>query len=490
MRLRIVKIFLILLLLFFFNGHLFAEMTTSEIVERYSPSVVEIVALDENGQHLSLGSGFFINSEGDIVTNFHILEGCHSAILKTASGKKGKIVEVTKANAKLDLLVAKTSLKNTPSLPIGDSDVIAAGENIVAIGNPAGLEGSVSKGIISGVREEKNIKLIQITAPISPGSSGGPIFNRSGKVIGVATAYLDYGQNLNFAMPINYIDSLKDKSLKLTSLAKSTKPQSKRKKLQAGDTWTEPNTGMEFVWVPGGCYQMGCGSWTDNCNDDEKPVHEVCVDGFWIGKYEVTIDQYRKFLQATGNTDGVNLGIEYCLINRGGSYFLSGNELAHNTEQPMVEVSRHGARAFAEWLSRKTGKEFRLPTEAEWEYAARSAGKKQKYAGGDDVDSVAWYADNSGDQTHEVGIKSPNDLGIYDMSGNVWEWCSDWYSEDYYSNSPKNNPQGPSSGSYRGVGRGGSWFNDAEYVRSVDRLHRGPSYQNLDMGLRLVRTAD
>ncbi|MFO8033087.1 MAG: SUMF1/EgtB/PvdO family nonheme iron enzyme [Desulfohalobiaceae bacterium] len=251
-----------------------------------------------------------------------------------------------------------------------------------------------------------------------------------------------------------------------------------------GETWTEPETGMEFVWVPGGCYQMGCGSWTSNCDDDEKPEHEVCVDGFWIGKYEVTIDQYRQFLQATGDTDGVDWDDEDCPIEKGGSFSLSGNKFAQDGDQPMVEVSWHGARAFAQWLSREAGKDFRLPTEAEWEYAARSGGKRQKYAGGDDVDRVAWYEDNSGGRTHEVGTQAPNGLGIFDMSGNVWEWCSDWYSDDYYSNSPKDNPQGPSSGSIR-VYRGGGWGFNPWFVRAANRYWGVPDYAFIGLGFRL-----
>ena len=235
---------------------------------------------------------------------------------------------------------------------------------------------------------------------------------------------------------------------------------------QPGDTWTEPNTGMEFVYVPSGCYQMGCNStWSGSCNSYEKPVHEVCVDGFWISKYEVTQGQWKEIM---GNNP---------------SYFDNGDNY------PVEKVSWNDCQDFIDNLNSESSKTFRLPTEAEWEYAARSGGKQQKYAGGGDVDSVAWYGGNSGDQTHEVGTKAPNDLGIYDMSGNVWEWCSDWYSSDYYSNSPKNNPQGPSSGSYR-VGRGGGWDSVAEYVRAVIRVYGVPSYTYVGIGLRLVRTAD
>lgn len=223
------KHILIILMLLITTGISYAEMTTSQIVEKYSQSVVTIVALDENDQPLSLGSGFLINENGDIATNHHVLEGCAKAIIKTKKGEKGTILEILNDDPELDLIIAKTSLKATFPLPLGDSDTITVGEDIVAIGNPAGLEGTVSKGIISGVRKVDDFKFIQITAPISPGSSGGPVFNLSGKVIGIATAYLDYGQSLNFAMPINYLRTLKPSKLNLTSLPKKSETKSLRK---------------------------------------------------------------------------------------------------------------------------------------------------------------------------------------------------------------------------------------------------------------------
>jgi len=197
------------------------ELTTSQIVKKYSPSVVTIVALDQNGQPLSLGSGFFINAEGDVASNHHVLEGSSKAIIKTMDGRTGEVLEIINDDPELDLLIAKTSLKSTNPLPLGDSDTITVGEEVIAIGNPAGLEGTVSNGIVSGVRKVEGFKFIQITAPISPGSSGGPVFNSTGNVIGIATAYLDIGQNLNFAMPSNYLKSLKPVRIKLSSLPKS-----------------------------------------------------------------------------------------------------------------------------------------------------------------------------------------------------------------------------------------------------------------------------
>lgn len=231
--------------------------------------------------------------------------------------------------------------------------------------------------------------------------------------------------------------------------------------VQPGDTWTEPVAGMEFVWVPGGCYQMGCGDWTDSCDDNEKPEHEVCLDGFWMGKYEVTQGQWKK------------------IMIENPSYFNLGDNF------PAESVSWDDIQAFITDLNSQGSSTFRLPTEAEWEYAARSGGQEEKYAGGDDLGSLGWYWDNSGSRTHEVGTKAPNGLGIYDMSGNVWEWVSDWYKSDYYAESPTYNPQGPDTGSYR-VFRGGSWLSPAWGCRAANRVNDTPGYRSYGIGFRLA----
>ena len=154
---------------------------------------------------------------------------------------------------------------------------------------------------------------------------------------------------------------------------------------------------------------------------------------------------------------------------------------------PVECVSWNDCQTFIEKLNQLTGKKFRLPTEAEWEYAARGGknSKGYKYAGSNTIDDVAWYTNNSGSQTHEVATKSPNELGLYDMSGNVWEWCQDWYGSSYYSNSPQTNPTGPSSGSSR-VLRGGSWDLYARYCRVSIRGISSPGNRIYYYGLRLA----
>ncbi len=223
-----------------------------------------------------------------------------------------------------------------------------------------------------------------------------------------------------------------------------------------GKPFVEPVTGMEFVWVPGGCYQMG-DTFGDG-EDNEKPVHEVCIDGFWMGKYEVTQAQYRT---VTGQNPSEFKG----------------------DRNPVEQVSWDDAKSFISKLNRQTGKTFALPTEAQWEYAARSGGKKEKYAGGGNVDQVAWYKGNSGGKTHQVGTKIPNGLGIYDMSGNVYEWCEDVYDQGGYNKHSKNNPLITSGSSYRVI-RGGSWGNYPRNVRAAGRSRYSADFRLSFMGFR------
>ncbi len=252
--------------------------------------------------------------------------------------------------------------------------------------------------------------------------------------------------------------------------------------------WKDPYLGMEFVWVPGGCYKMGCGPWTASCNDGEKPVHTVCVDGFWMGKYEVTFAQYDRFCEETG------------ISKRDDKGWGRGN-------RPVINVSWYEARLFARWLSKKTGKKFRLPTEAEWEYACRSGGKTVKYAWGNGSPYInGKKASNIADEsakrkfsgwiiwkgyddgyvyTSPVGTFAPNALGLYDMCGNVCEWCFDWYDSNYYSNSPRNNPKGPPSGSCRVI-RGGAWSVIPKNLQCARRDCGAPFYRSRHVGFRLV----
>ncbi len=220
----------------------------------------------------------------------------------------------------------------------------------------------------------------------------------------------------------------------------------------------------------------------------ESPVHRVTLDDFSMSKYEITNKQYCAFLNEKGNkSEG---GVEWIDLK---SSDINKKRLGRYTvepryeDHPVVYVSWYGARAYCTWLSSKIRKEVRLPTEAEWEYAARGGNKSKgyTYSGSNTLGEVAWYEDNSSWEVHKVGGKSPNELGLYDMSGNVWEWCSDWYGKDYYSSSPSRNPKGPSSGSSK-VLRGGSWYNDASNCRVAYRRDSDPDYRFSNVGFRVA----
>ncbi len=216
-----------------------------------------------------------------------------------------------------------------------------------------------------------------------------------------------------------------------------------------------------MVLVEGGWFDMG----SNDGLSDEKPIHRVYVNSFYIGKYEVTQKQWKEVM---GNNP---------------SHFSGCNDC------PVENVSWNDIQDFLKKLNTQTGRKYRLPTEAEWEYAARGGNKSNgyKYSGSNNIADVAWYGTNSNNTIHNVGQKKPNELGIYDMSGSVWEWCSDLYDKEYYTKSLEKNPQGPTSGTSR-VLRGGSWF-DIDYIcRTADRGWSKPrSFRHNYLGFRLSR---
>jgi hypothetical protein len=175
-------------------------------------SVVTLVALDDHEQPLCLGSGFFTSANGLVATNAHVIEGAAKVVIRW-QGKSGTATRIVRFDPRFDLVILQSSFSATPALKLGDSELATVGEEVIALGNPYGLEGTVSTGIISGLRLMNGAKHLQITAPISPGSSGGPIFNSNGDVIGIATATLSSGQNLNFALSANLINEIHDSNL-------------------------------------------------------------------------------------------------------------------------------------------------------------------------------------------------------------------------------------------------------------------------------------
>ena len=229
---------------------------------------------------------------------------------------------------------------------------------------------------------------------------------------------------------------------------------------RTAETITVKGVSFKMIRVEGGTFTMGATSEQgSDAFNDEKPAHQVTVSTFSIGETEVTQELWQAVM---GSNPSEFKG----------------------PRRPVEEVSWEDCQNFIRELNSLTGRRFRLPTEAEWEYAARGGNKSNghKYAGSSAIDNVAWYDENSGG-THDVATKRANELGLYDMSGNVCEWCQDWYGS--YSSGSQTNPTGASSGSYR-VFRGGSWHSSAGYCRVSIRSSSTPSFRDYFLGLRLA----
>jgi formylglycine-generating enzyme required for sulfatase activity len=233
-----------------------------------------------------------------------------------------------------------------------------------------------------------------------------------------------------------------------------------------------------FVYVEGGTFQMG----NNNSESYSKPVHTVTVKSFSMGKYEVTQKEWQEIMGSNpSNFKGETLPVES----------ISWYEVIEYCNKRSIKEGLTPAykgsddNITCDWNANG----YRLPTEAEWEFAAKGGIKDSyltyEYSGGNALDAVAWYDGNSGDRTHPVGTKAPNSLGIYDMSGNVFEWCWDWYGD--YSSRSQTDPRGPVTGTIR-VLRGGCWSNIGQSLRSALRFGGNPSYRGYSLGFRLVRS--
>jgi formylglycine-generating enzyme required for sulfatase activity len=240
--------------------------------------------------------------------------------------------------------------------------------------------------------------------------------------------------------------------------------------------------GMKLKLIPPGEFDMG------SKRGDEKPIHRVRITRpFYLGRYHASRGQFQKFVEDQHyRTDAENFGAISTWRKPG---------FEQSDEHPVLVVSWNDAAAFCKWLSKKDrleeDKGYRLPTEAEWEWACRSGSERDFYYGDDEarLSDYAWYDKNSGNKTHPVGQKKANAYGLYDMGGNAWQWCADWYSRDYYSASPTDDPKGPVSGTVR-VLRGGSCVTSPYSSRSADRSNCSPDikYNYFLFGFRVAMT--
>ncbi|MEZ4967750.1 MAG: SUMF1/EgtB/PvdO family nonheme iron enzyme [Saprospiraceae bacterium] len=270
----------------------------------------------------------------------------------------------------------------------------------------------------------------------------------------------------------------------------------------------------EMVPVPGGGFVMGFARG----DADEKPLHAVELDSFLISATEVTVAQYRAFAESSAYRSSAETGDGSYTWDSLGWHKMEGLHWRYSetgrlrsageVRYPVLHVSWYDAVHYCNWLSENAGlravytfqgdsvsadltaEGFRLPTEAEWEYAAAEGQTPPKsiYAGAGSLGALAWYSGNSGKRAHPVAQKKANALGIYDLSGNVWEWCHDWYDGRYYEKSARaGNPGGPAHGEMR-VLRGGSWNNSGKHCRIANRTSRYPDFRDGSVGFRVVRS--
>lgn len=321
----------------------------------------------------------------------------------------------------------------------------------------------VDPGLDGNIYQDNDPELNFAIGTIRPGTSGAPLITAKG-IVGMITKD-DIGSST--ALKLTQIQKLLSVGgqynyFGLQGLGATTPPINSSTENQPVVENEAAEDEYGLIKVKGGTFTMGCTTEQgSDCESDEKPSHRVTLNDFSIGKYEVTQAQWRAVM---GSNPSKFQNCDQC---------------------PVEQVSWEDIQLFLTQLNVKTGKKYRLPTEAEWEYAARGGNQSNgyKYAGSNVLSDVAWFTDNSDSKTHPVGGKRANELGLYDMSGNVWEWCQDWYGA--YSSSAQTDPTGAASDSYR-VYRGGGWLNRARYCRVSDRYYYTPTVRYNGLGFRLA----
>ncbi|MBF0343240.1 MAG: SUMF1/EgtB/PvdO family nonheme iron enzyme [Nitrospirae bacterium] len=459
----------------------------------FSSMGIGLVGAEKENTGGSSGSGFIIHSDGFILTNNHVVKGAKGILVVLSDARKYE-AKVVMADEDKDIAMLKIGAVNLPKVRLGDSNQMEVTDYVMVLGYPLaselGTEVSFSDGRINAKRESERFPIFQIDANINPGNSGGPVVNDRGEVIGIAVAKLNAAkmliesgvlpERINFAIPIYSANQLIRAAYPL-----GVERVSNRTRMEQRDIFRQVKRATvlilavseeedpDFVLVKGGCYEMG-DTFSEGVSD-EKPLHKVCVDGFYMGRYEVTQAQWEKVM-----------GSNPSFFKKGGRY-------------PVEQVSWDDVQIYISKLNQQTGRKYRLPTEAEWEYACREGGKKVRFGTGTDrinsgianynarADYKQPYSD-AGEyrsQTTPVGNFKANSLGLYDMSGNVWEWVEDVYSADAYSQSVKDNPIYTKSGADR-VFRGGSWYRYPQGVRCSSRANLVPGRRLSYIGFRLV----
>ena len=455
------------------------------------------------------GSGFFITTDGYFVTNEHVVESAKTVAIRAANGKTYPAV-VVRVDSSNDIAILKAE-GTFRALPVQASQNVRRGDKVFTLGFPntdvQGVEPKYTEGVISsltGIRDEPNN--YQISVALQPGNSGGPLISSLGNVIGIVAAKLNAAamlksgrslpENVNYAVKSNYLlelistlpnvkggmTAVRSKPVgamsDLVVLAEAavglvvveiekgqnkaglpqpkTPPVTGSPPVAAGSVFKDCPECPEMVVIPAGSFEMG------GTGSNEQPVHRVTLRSFSMGKTEVTQGQW-KAVMGSNPSRFKNCG-DSC---------------------PVESVSWNDAKQFASRLSAKTGKSYRLPSEAEWEYACR-AGGREEYCGSGRVDEVGWHNSNSGHSIRPVAGKEANAFGLYDMSGNVFELTEDCWNANYWG-APTDGSAWTKGECFTRVARGGSWEDGPLNLRSVSRDRSVASYGQKDFGFRVAR---
>ena len=441
--------------------------------------------LQSQGSNYLIPLGANIKKEADI--EFETVDA--NRILAHLQEANGKGVNILILDACRDnpfkgfMKSAKSGLAQMDA-PTGSLIVYATAPNTAALDDPNGKNSIYTRRLLDALRETPTLNvlemLIRVRKQVMKDTSDRQVPWEAGSL----TDLFYFAEAAPTPQPVPtetptpqivYVEvtptPLPRQTSEVSETSEVSMPRSCWENATPGATCKEPTTGMEFVYVPGGKFEMGCGKKEQSCGNDEKPRHNVKVDGFWIGKYEVTQAQWEAIM---GNNPSYFKGADYPV-----------EQVSWNDAQEFLRKLNATA-SFVETHGRAS-LQFRLPSEAEWEYAAR-AKTQTAYSFGDDpsqLNNYAWHSANSDATTHPVGQKLPNDFGLYDMHGNVWEWVTDTYHQNY-KGAPKDGSAWVSGDSSRAI-RGGSWSYAPRYVRSAFRSDSGYNYNRVKgIGFRVV----
>ena len=459
-------------------------LSASEVFRRVAPSVVVVLAVDGSDQTKGLGGGVVV-AQDRVITNCHVIDSAAVVYVKR-DGQRAK-ARVVEREAEKDLCLLQVPTGNAPVVKLRRSADLQIGEPVYAIGNPQGLEQTLSPGLISQLRKTEKGLLLQTTAPISPGSSGGGLFDEAGLLIGITVGQYTDAQNLNFAIPVDWIDDVLRKPPRQAEpppkQAKAIDPQ---RLPEPGRSFRDCDDCPEMVVVPAGSFLMGSPEGEQGRSKDEGPQHKVQIPrALAIGRTEITRAEFARFVADSGHkTDG------------GCNWENPG--FSQSDDHPVVCVNWDDGNAYAQWLAKKTGKNYRLLSEAEWEYAARAGQQTARYWGEKFGPQGCEYANitntagetKCGDgqaHTAPVGSYQPNSFGLHDMIGNAWEWTQDcWH--DSYSGAPENGNAWSQDNCGRRVLRGGSWYDVPDVARAANRDGYNSGSRSNIFGFRLAKT--